>query len=56
MATIYTVHGRDGPRLRTESAYVAEAHSRIGLRVTARTGAYDGEESTRQTRERTGRR
>lgn len=35
MATIYTVHDSSGPRLRTDSPFVAEAHSRIGLRVTA---------------------
>ena len=33
--TEYTVHDSSGPRLRTESANVAEAHARIGLRVTA---------------------
>lgn len=38
MSTIYTVHDSSGPRLRTESPFVAEAHSRIGLRVTATTG------------------
>jgi len=39
MATIYTVHDSSGPRLRTDSPNVAEAHSRIGLLVTATTGA-----------------
>lgn len=33
-----TVYDRDGPRLRTDSANVAEAHSRAGFRVTAVTG------------------
>lgn len=38
--TTYTIHNADGtPRLKTDSANVAEAHSRIGLRVTARTEA-----------------
>lgn len=34
-STEYTVYGSSGPRLRTESPTVAEAHSRIGLKVTA---------------------
>lgn len=38
MATIYTIHDSSGPRMRTDSPFVAEAHSRIGLRVTAATG------------------
>ena len=38
MATEYTVYDSAGPRLRTDSPHVAEAHSRIGLRVTANTG------------------
>lgn len=33
--TEYTVHDSGGPRLRTDSPNVAEAHSRIGLKVTA---------------------
>lgn len=33
--TEYTIHDSEGPRMRTDSANVAEAHSRIGLRVTA---------------------
>jgi hypothetical protein len=38
MATTYTVHDSSGPRLKTDSPMVAEAHSRIGLLVTATTG------------------
>lgn len=38
MATRYTVHDSAGPRLETDSPVVAEAHSRIGLLVTASTG------------------
>lgn len=40
IATEYTIQNGDGsPRLRTDSPNVAEAHSQIGLRVTAQTEA-----------------
>lgn len=38
MPTQYTVHDTSGPRLKTDSPFVAEAHSRVGFRVTAVTG------------------
>ena len=38
MTTKYTVHDSNGPRIQTDSPNVAEAHSRLGLYVTATTG------------------
>lgn len=35
--TEYTLFGPEGPRLRTDSANVAQAWSNIGFRVTAET-------------------